>query len=67
MAVCGMCCPQGETLQEVEGSKHCIWPSRCHCHSLYLAPVNPDWFYLPGFTFLVLAHLGSPGHNSEEP
>ena len=31
----------------------CIWPSWCHCHSLSLAPVNPDWFYLPGFTFLV--------------
>jgi len=31
----------------------CIWSSRCHCHSLSLAPVNPDWFYLPGFTFLV--------------
>jgi len=29
---------------------------QCHCHSLSLAPVNPDWFYLPGFTFLVLAH-----------
>jgi len=27
----------------------CIWPSRCHCHSLSVAPVNPDWFYLPGF------------------
>jgi len=39
----------------------CIWPSRCHCHSLSLAPINRDWFYLPGFTFLVLAHLGSPG------
>ena len=25
-----------------------------------LAPVNPDWFYLPCFTFLVPAHLGSP-------
>jgi len=24
--------------------------------------VNPDWFYLPGFTFLVLAHPDSPGH-----
>jgi len=24
----------------------CIWPSRCHCHSLSIAPVNPDWFYL---------------------
>jgi len=23
------------------------------CHSLSLAPVNPDWFYLPG--------AGSPG------
>jgi len=42
----------------------CIWPScHCHCHSLSLAPVNPDWFHLPGFTFLVLAHPGSPGHN----
>jgi len=43
-----------------------IWPSRCHCHSLSLAPVNPDWFYLPGFTILVLAHQGSPGQNPEE-
>jgi len=40
-----------------------IWPSWCHCHSLSLAPVNPDWFYLPGFTFLVLAHPGNPGHS----
>jgi len=22
----------------------CIWLGRCHCHSLSLAPVNPDWF-----------------------
>jgi len=36
------------------------WPSWCHCHSLSLAPVNPDWFYLPGFTFLVPAHPHSP-------
>jgi len=43
-----------------------IWLSKCHCHSLSLAPVNPDWFYLPGFTFLVLAHPGSPGQNPEE-
>jgi len=43
----------------------CIWPSRCHCHSLSLAPVNPDWFYLAGFTFLVPAHLGSPGQSPE--
>ena len=34
---------------------------------LSLAPVNPDWFYLLGFNFLVLAHPGSPGQNSEEP
>jgi len=26
----------------------CIWLSWCHCHSLSLAPVNPDWFYLSG-------------------
>jgi len=26
----------------------CIWPSWCHYHSLFLVPVNPDWFYLPG-------------------
>jgi len=43
-----MCRPQGEILQQVKGSKHCIWPSRCHCHLLSLAPVNPN------FTFLVL-------------
>jgi len=44
----------------------CIWPS-CHCHSLSLAPVNPGWFYLPGFTFLVPAQLGSPGQNPRGP
>jgi len=27
--------------------------------------MNPDWFYLPGFTFLVLAHPSSPGQNLE--
>jgi len=26
----------------------CIWPSWCHCHSLSLAPVNRNWFYLFG-------------------
>ena len=29
----------------------CIWPNWYHwyhCHSLSLAPVNPDWFYLSG-------------------
>jgi len=26
----------------------CIWPGWCQCHSLSLAPVNPDWFYLSG-------------------
>jgi len=31
-----------------------------------LAPVNPDWFYLPGFTFLIPVHLGNPGQNPEE-
>ena len=36
-------------------------PSWCHCHSLSLAPINPDWFYLSGFIFLVLTHQGSPG------
>jgi len=39
----------------------CIWPSWCHCHSLPFAPINPYWFYLPGFTFLIPAHPGSPG------
>ena len=29
----------------------------------YLAPVNPDWLYLTGFTFLVPAHPGSPGRS----
>jgi len=32
-----------------------------------LAAVNPDWLYLPGFTFLALAHLGSPGQNPRRP
>jgi len=31
-----------------------------------LAPVNPDWFYLPGFTFPVQAHLGSLGQSPGE-
>jgi len=44
-----------------------IWPSLCHCHSLSLAPVNPDWFSLPGFTFLVPADPGSPGQNPRGP
>jgi len=28
----------------------CIWPSRCHCHSLSLGArlVLPSWFYLSG-------------------
>jgi len=28
--------------------------------TISFAPVNPDWFYLPGFTFWVLAYPGSP-------
>jgi len=38
-----------------------------HCHSLSLASVNPDWFYLLGFTFLVPAHPDSPGQNLRGP
>ena len=49
------------------GVQICIWPSRMPLPSLSLAPVNADWFYLPGFTFLVQAHLGSPRQNPEEP
>jgi len=45
----------------------CIWPSSCHCHSPSRAPVNPDWFYLPSFTFLLPAHPGSPGQNPGGP
>ena len=30
---------------------------------LSLAPVNPDWLYLPAFIFLVLALPASPGHS----
>jgi len=37
----------------------CIWPRWCHCHSLSLAPVNPDWSYLPGCVFYLSA-AGSP-------
>ena len=40
-----MCRPQGETLQEVKGSKRGIRSIRCYCHSLSLVPVNPDWFF----------------------
>jgi len=29
----------------------------CHCHSLSLAPINQDWFYLPGFTFYRLTQV----------
>ena len=43
----------------------CTWCSWCHCYSLSLAPVNTDWFYLTCFTFLVPAHPGSPGRNTE--
>jgi len=32
-----------------------------HCHSLSLAPVNPDWFYRNGSAFLVLTYPGCPG------
>jgi len=35
----------------------CIWPSWCYCHSLSLASVKSRLV----FTFLVPAHLGSPG------
>ena len=35
----------------------CIWPSWCHCHSLSLASVKSRLV----FTFLVPAHVGSPG------
>jgi len=45
----------------------CIWSSWCQYHSLSLAPVNSDWFYLPGFTFLVPAHPDSPGQNPRGP
>ena len=37
----------------------CIWPSWCHCHSLSLASCFSK--IQIGFTFLVPAHLGSPG------
>ena len=36
-----------------------------NCHSLSLAPVNPDWCYLLGFTFLVADYPGSHGQNPE--
>ena len=38
----------------------CIWPSGCHCHSLSLASVKSRLF----FTFLVQAHLCSPGQRA---
>jgi len=33
----------------------CIWPSWYHCHSLSLAPINQDWFYL--------SSTNSPGYS----
>jgi len=33
-----------------------------HCHSLSLAPENPDWFR---FYFSKTVHPGSPGQNPE--
>jgi len=35
----------------------CILPSRWHCHSLSLAPVNSDRLYQNGSAFLVPAYL----------
>jgi len=47
-------------LGDVDGEVQiCIWPS--WCHSLSLAPVNPDWFYQNGSAFLVPAYPGCPG------
>jgi len=40
----------------------CICPADALPLNVSFAPVNPDWFYLPGFTFLVPAHLDSPEH-----
>ena len=37
----------------------CIWPSWCHCHSSCFSKIQI------GFTFLVPAHLDSPGQNLE--
>jgi len=53
-----MCLGHGADLYMAE-----LMPS----HSLSLAPVNPDWFYFPGFTFLVPAHPGNPGQNPKGP
>jgi len=38
----------------------CVWPSRCHYHSVSLAPVNPDWFYLlaVGKKYIKLMYAG---------
>ena len=36
----------------------CISPNRCHCQSLSLAPVNPDWFYPSG--------TSSPGQSQKK-
>jgi len=33
--------------------------------TISLAPVNPYWSYLPGFTFSVPVHPGSPGQNTK--
>ena len=43
----------------------CLADATATQYSLSLAPVNPDWFHLPGFTFLVPAHPDSPRQNPE--
>ena len=63
-----MCRPQGETLQEVEGSK------RLHIAKQMPLPLTISCSSksrlvltcLYGFTFLVPAHPGGPGHIPEE-
>ena len=53
-----MCLGQGADLHMVQ-----LMP----LPSLYLAPVNPDWFYLPCFTFLMPTYPGSPRQNPRGP
>ena len=54
----------------VSGSRYrfAYGPADATATHLSLAPVNPGWFYHPGFTFLVLlADVGSPGQKPRGP
>ena len=53
--------------QKVHPYIRAVYTCSVYRASLSLAVVNPDWFYLPGFTFLMPAHPGSSRQNPRRP